>query len=253
MCNTPDETISIQNVIYLQSVISIASMWSCGIWHFPYEALFALKTLPPDILNNTKIHVSKKTDFILQWLNLINIDSSQIVTGNIFSNKIYLPRMGKCGNPYYSQINWLKDKVNDNVKDIVIKHESLKYVILIKRTNHRVLNNYTQLENELKQFSKDQNLELYIHDDSCLPMVKDQLNIFSKAKYVFASHGAAGINMITMKKDAWYIEFLNNENINVCYARLAYLLNINYIGITIKNLSVEIEKMMDIYKTITSE
>ena len=192
--------------------------------------------------------LAKRPIFIIQWFNLINIDSSQIVTGNIYSNKIYLPRMGKCGNPYYSQINWLKDKVNHNV----IKHESLKYVILIKRTNYRVLKNYTQLENELIQFSRDQNLELYIHDDSCLPMVKDQLNIFSKAKYVFASHGAAGINMITMKKDAWYIEFLNKEDINVCYARLAYLLDINYMGITIMNLYVEIEKMRDIYKTIIS-
>ena len=52
-----------KNVIYLQSVISISSMWAAGIWHFPYEAFVALKALPHDILYNTKIHVSKKTNF----------------------------------------------------------------------------------------------------------------------------------------------------------------------------------------------
>ena len=230
-----------QNTKKINNVITITSLWSDGIWHFPFEAFVALMSIPKDILNKSKIHVSKISNYIIQWFNLLNIPQSQLITGDIYAETLYIPRMGKCGNPYYSQINWLKNIVNNNILD-----SPSKYVILIKRNNRRKLQNYNNLLTLLNNYCKTYNLNLYIHDDNNLPSLLEQQQIFSKAKIVFAPHGAGGINIIAMKEHSWYIEFLSVEDINLCYSRLAYLCNINYKGISMKNLTVDLNKIIKI-------
>lgn len=227
------------------TVISITAKWASAIWHFPYEAFVALKNLPKELLRKVKIHVNNKNNYIIQWLKLINIDESQIITGNVYGEKIYLPRMGRCGNPYYDQILWIKDIIHKKIN----KNNKLEYVILIKRNKLRRLLNFEELKKELLNFCKLVNLKLYIHDDNNLPSLIEQQNNFNKAQYVFAPHGAGGIHLPALRKECWYIEFLNKD-INICYSRLAYLLDVNYIGINMENQVINIQKIKNIYKTI---
>lgn len=230
------------NYTKYENVISITSMWSHEIWHFPYEALVSLMTIPKDILYSSKIHVSKITNYIIQWFNLLNIDKSQLITGDIISKKLYIPRMGKCGNPYYSQVKWLKNIVNKNIE----KNNNPEYIILIKRNNTRKLLNYTKLEKLLNIYCNFSKLKLYIHDDNKLPSLIEQQQIFSKAKIVFAPHGAGGINILSMNENSLYIEFLSTTEINICYSRLAYLCNINYKGIPMKNNIIDLKIIKNI-------
>lgn len=230
-----------KNLKKIDNVISITSLWSYGIWHFPFEAFVSLMSIPKDILNECKIHVAQISKYTIQWFNLLNIPHSQLITGDIYANTIYIPRMGKCGSPYYSQIKWLKNIVNKNILNSEYEH-----IILIKRNKHRKLKNYNELELLLKNYCKNINLNLYIHDDNNLPSLLEQQQIFSKAKVVFAPHGAGGINIIAMKKDSWYIEFLSVEDINLCYSRLSYLCNINYKGISMSNLTIDLRKIQNI-------
>jgi hypothetical protein len=234
------------NIIKYSNVISIACKWGAEIWHFPYEAFVALKMVPNDILKICKIHVTKKTKYVIEWLNFMNINESQIIEGNILAENLYIPRMGKCGNPYYSQLLW--------INDIIYKHlnnnNKLEYVILVKRNKTRILKNHNELKIELQTFCDKHSLKLIIHDDQKLPSLKDQHKLFNKAKYVFAPHGAAGINISAMKKESWYIELLDDNDINICYSRLCYLLDINYYGLSMNNYIMDLEKLKDIYKTI---
>ena len=222
------------------SVISIAALWAGEIWHFPFEALVALKSIPKKILDNSKIHVSNIKPYVVNWFNLINIPSSQLITGSVYAKKMYIPRMGKCGNPYFSQIRWLQDIVHTPLEKC-----DYKYVILIKRTNRRPLRNYSELEVLLQNFCRSSDLELYIHDDSQLPSLTEQHQIFNRAKFVFAPHGAAGIHIIAMKPDSWYIEFLSKEDVNICYSRLAYFSDVNYIGLSMENLTIDMKKITE--------
>ena len=242
-CNNK-QLLDINPIVKYDNVISITALWGDCIWHFPYEVLVALKSIPEDIINTCKIHVSNINNYIIQWFELINIDKSKLITGTINSKKTYIPRMGKCGNPYYSQILWLKNIVNKSLINNV-----MKYVILIKRNKKRTIKNFNELENEILEFSHKNNLELYIHDDSNLPSLIEQQNIFNQAKYVFAPHGAGGIHLTAMRKDSWYIELISQE-INLCYSRLAYLLDINYIGLSLFNSLINIDNIKKIYDII---
>ena len=234
-----------KNVNVITDVISITALWCEGIWHFPFEAFVALMSIPKDILFKYKIHVSQISNYVIQWFKFLNIPSSQLISGSIYAQNLYIPRMGKCGSPYYNQMIWLQNIVKTNITEM-----PCEYVILIKRNNVRKLKNYDKLESILTNFCKTSCLKLYIHDDNNLPLLLEQHKIFNKAKIVFAPHGAGGINIISMKNDSWYIEFLPIECINVCYSRLAYLYNINYKGIAMKDFTIDLKKIENILKEL---
>ena len=250
ICEKPQSSFQENNTVNFDSVISISSLWSEGIWHFPYESLVSLMAIPKNILSKSKIHVTKKTNYVVKWLEYLNIPSSQIITGNVYANALYLPRMGKCGKPYYSQIKWLKDIVNKNNSTFPSLNHKQEYIILVKRNFKRPLKNYDRLELLLDTFCKNNGFELYIHDDSSLPSLQEQQQTFNNAKIVFAPHGAAGIHIITMKETSIYVEFLSVEDVNLCYSRLAYLNNINYKGISMSNSSVDLEKINKILSNL---
>ena len=236
------------NVEYLDIVISITGRWSDGIWHFPFESLVALMSVPEHILKKCKIHVAKISNYIVQWFDIINIPSSQLVTGDICAETLYIPRMGKCGHPYYDQIRWLQYIVCGHIQTT-----EKEYIILIKRNSRRKLKNYDSLENLLQSYCHKRNVSLYIHDDSNLPPLIEQQRIFSKAKAVFAPHGAGGINIVAMKDTSWYIEFLSTEDINICYSRLAYLCNVNYIGLSMSNRTINLNKIIKVLIQLNTE
>jgi hypothetical protein len=226
---------------HVTNVISIAAMWGGEIWHFPSEAFVALMSVPETNLNdkNTYIHVSKKTSYVMQWLSLLHIDETRVIDGFVHAEHLYIPRMGKCGNPYKSQIVWLKD--------LLYRSLSLRdpfQIILVKRNHKRALHNFDAVKSFVYAFANTKNLDVYEHDDSNLPSLQIQQEQFHRAKYVFAPHGAAGIHLFAMQPQTHYVEFLDIGNMNVCYMRLAYLLNIHYIGIEMVRNNVNMEVLL---------
>ena len=246
------------NIQRHDNVISISAMWSDGIWHFPFESLVALKVVSKDIIDKCNIHVSRINKYIIQWFELINIPSSKLISGNVNAKKLYIPRMGKCGHPYFSQIKWLQQIVHRHL----INDDKFQYIILIKRNKKRPLKNHIQLEELLNFFCKRFNLKLYIHDDNNLPPLKQQQKIFNRAKYVFAPHGAGGIHLVSMREGSWFIEILSgnpirvnssiSSDINICYSRLSYLCSINYKGILMNSDStIDLKKIEKVLKDLS--
>lgn len=239
LCNSPQY----MNLSYFDAkpkipsynkVITISSLWAEGIWHFPSEALVALMCFSKKELcdSQCKIHVSKKSSFIKQWFDILQISYDKVIDGFIHADTLLVPRMGKCGNPYNQQIQWLSCRLKDNLPNL---QNSKRLVILVKRNLRRSVKNHTDIEKYVRQFANKKNLDVYIHDDSKLPSLQTQQEIFHRAQYVYAPHGAAGIHLFVMKPDSYYIEFLDLHNMNVCYMRLAYMRNISYIGIDMVN------------------
>lgn len=212
------------------------------------ECLSSLMSINKKILYDKKIYiqVTQKTKYIVDWLKIINIESDRIIDGLCHGKEVYIPKLCKCGNPRYNEILWLKNNVNKIINNIIDNNEKNNLLILIKRNNSRQLSNFTELLELVKNICNNNNLELYIHDDNNLPCLNNQFSIFNRAKYVFAPHGAGGIHLLSLNKDATFIEFLDIENINLCYTRLAYFLNVNYIAIPYKNKLINQEKINEI-------
>jgi hypothetical protein len=228
-----------------KKIVSIAALWSHGVWHFPMEALVGLKLI--DNFNDTHVHISQKKQLCLDWINLVDIGiaSEKIIDGNVFAEELILPEMGLCGNPYYEQLCWLKEKVHHAIPT----NHRQNLFILIKRNAKRSVQNHSMVETICKNFCKKRKLEFYLHDDLFLPSLREQMTIFNRAKIIVGPHGAGGVNLLAVQKNTCFVEFINASEINICYTRMANLLNIDYFGITY-SLSRGVDISKDLIPTL---
>ena len=240
-------------------VISIAKWCSAAYYHFTIECFISLAVIPDHLLKNAKIHIGngkrRHNMFILEMFKLINIDKKQLVYGDIYSSKIYIPiKNNPCVLHNLYCYEWYKKIINKHI-NTSNKH---KYVILVKRSSMRELDNFEEIKEYLHQFSNDKNLELIIHDDSNLPSLIEQFNIFNQAKYIFTPHGATGILIPAMREKSWYIEFIKKEWYDPetkraggeNMARIAYACGINYYMSISKNDKISICKLNSIIEEI---
>ena len=202
--------------------------------------------LPNNLILNSRIHVTKIDNYSLYWLSILGIKKEQIITGDIFAKKLIIPRQGRCGNPYLEQIYWIRNIVMCTIPKIIPEKE---YLILIKRNDNRKIENNNELISFLENISSKLDLKLYLHDDTNLPDINIQHQLFYRAKYVFGPHGGGGVNIISMRHNSWFIEFLNASDINLCYSRLSYYLNINYLALTTENNTINIDYLKEILQS----
>ena len=241
--------IKILNKIYLKSnVITISTKWGDGIWHFPFESLVALRLFleKNKNLDNYFLHIDKKNKYIKQWLELINIPIKweNVISGNIFCKNLLICHVDHCGNPSIESTYWLKNRLN------IEKSNEQDTVIIIKRCFSRKLRNFDELLNNIKKIPKLKKYQLYLHDDSNLPSLKEQMEMFNRAKIIIGPHGAGGINLIACKENTYFIEFIDKSHVNLCYSRLACILKLNYYGISTKDFIVNLDNLNSIINNI---
>ena len=206
-------------------VITLAMKWGSATWHFVGEALVGLAYVQN--IETYKIHVTAKTKFVLEWLRVVGVQEHQIITGTIFAKTLLIPELGKCGNPAPQQIMWLQKKIRSYLPD----NQQDKHVLVVKRTKSRTQSNWADILNAAKQISPN----VVVHDDSHLPSVQQQLENFRNAHTVIAPHGAGLLNIWASHPNTKVIEFMDTTNMNLCYARLAYILGLNYNAIEMKS------------------
>lgn len=221
-------------------VITIAMKWGSETWHFVGEALVGLAHIQDT--QAYKIHVSAKTSFVVAWLGLIGVQEHQIVTGTIFAKTLLIPELGKCGNPSPKQITWLQERIKMNLP----APKEDKYVLIVKRTKSRKQKNWNDILKVAKQFYQ----HVVVHDDSNLPSVEQQLQNFQNAHTVIAPHGAGLINILACQPHTQVIEFMDQNNMNLCYSRISYILGLNYNAIEMTSSMDHVSEVFEKRKTI---
>ena len=236
-----------------KKVISLTAMWSGEVWHFVAEALASLVCLLDgenitsrqgnfsSLLFDNEIYlqVGRKNGFSLQWINLVlgdKFDASRIVEGDIFAEQLIIPEMGRCGWPYAEQVLWLHNLILSNLRNNFTGSSSTTRdrIVLIKRNSHRAVANYNELYNNIADYAALNNNELYVHDDAALPSVLEQLKAFNESATIIAPHGAGCINALAANPGTTLIELFDENWLNLCFAGLAYKLQLNYYGLLMR-------------------
>lgn len=236
---------------YKSNVISISATFGDKIWHFPFECLVSLRLFLNKYknLDNYYLHIEKKTNYIKQWLELadIPINWDKVISGNVFCKKLMVCQVDPCGNPSLESIYWLK-------KRLTIQPSSKQdLVVLIKRCHTRCIKNFDALQECIKSFAKQRNYTLYIHDDATLPSLKQQMQLFSRAAVVVGSHGAGGVNLLGCKENTYFIELMDSSCFNLCYSRLACLLNLKYYCMNTVDYTVDIQAIQTLVDSLKIE
>jgi len=228
-----------------EHVVTIAGKWTGNVWHFVGEALVGLAALPSDLQQSTFIHVSEANSFVLQWLALFGIDKDRVISGTIHAQKLVVPEQGKCGNPTPHQIKWIASKIQ---KILQGRNQKQNKIVLIKRTKSRALYNFAKVESEVRKYAQMHGLDLYIHDDSHLPLVFEQLAHFANASMVVAPHGAGLINLLACVEGTQVIELMDLSYMNICYTRLSVLMEHEYHGVPVRHGMVDLDSLRYILK-----
>ncbi len=245
-------------------VISLGAGAS-GTWHFPMECFVALAGVDKAILEKSVFHVPTKSSFIMGWLHLLNIPDSNIIDSPfVLAKTLYVPEMGRCGETYPTQIQWLRQIVNlplDHVKETQDKLPSIineskindKFtVLLIHLSGSRQIRNPQEVEGHVRSYAEKNDLNFVLHHDQHLPSLSEQIHRFAKAHIIVAPHGAALLFSAFAPPNACIIEFMPILNPE-CYARIAYIRKLDYIMYTMDNGAAikisELEEGLEICKT----
>lgn len=213
-------------MMHYNNVISIATYWGYSTWHFVMEAFVGLAHITKLDLQSHFIHVNAKNSWILDWLSLIGIPKSRIISGTISARRMLVPEIGRCGTPSLAHLQWLKTQIP--VKIPIHPND----IVLIKRTKYRVMQNFHLVQELVETFARKHGFHFVLHDDASLPSLKSQLQRFANASIVIGPHGAGFLQLIATSKKTCVVEFLPPTPQQVIiYARLSYLQGQTYFSI----------------------
>ena len=230
-------------------VFTLATHFGDGHYHFPMEALTALASssaaFEPGVAE--VLHISKKTEFVLQWLALVGHANTTVVDGDIFAESLRVPRPGKCSEPSKQQVRWLRNLALMQLgkRDPLPKGDSL---VLIRRANfsqtasnnkRRVIASFeTTVQAPAEAHARAHALRFVLFDDAALPPLREQLAIFTRAAIVVAPLGAGELGMVASPSGACLVELADptrvdkfggvHPHVDATYARLASLLGHKY-------------------------
>ena len=229
-------------------VVTLATHFGDGHYHFPMEALTALASSGAAFEPfSTVLHITKKTEFVLQWLTLVVHANTTVVDGDIFAESLRVPRPGKCSDPSSQQVRWLRNLVLMQLgkRDPLPKGDSL---VLIRRANfsqtasnnkRRVMASFEEtVQAPAEAHARAHALRFALFDDAALPPLREQLALFTRASIIVAPLGAGELGMVASPSGACLVELADptrvdksgavHPHVDATYARLASLLGHTY-------------------------
>jgi len=226
-------------------VVTIATKWADKTWHFPMEVLVGLAALPNDMWSNedTVLHVGALTPWVLEWLRIVGVPKRRVATGTLVAKVLMAPEMARCGSPLGPHIRWLRLNVAKQLGTLNGPMQSRRSLVLVKRTKSRRLRNFEAVNQTVQASSNKLGLSVYLHDDSNMPKLQEQLARFAEASVVVAQHGAGLLNLIAVASDTIVVEFIDAARPNVCYARLSVMQGNSYHAVAYFRRRVDIRML----------
>jgi hypothetical protein len=220
-------------------VFNLVQQWAFGYYHFLIEILPRIIFCINYINNNHILFKNKNIIFILYYnksfihnfLTLLAnhcikdieiIQYNPNIIYNIPNCLFYTPTV--CGNPTIESIELIENSFNLS--------ENNYYNIIIYRKNNldRSISNFTQCINLLEEkFGK-----FVIFDSDNFSTIQT-INLFQNANIIIAPHGAGLANIIFSNNSTKVIEFIPEDNPNLCYYHLCRLKNIKHFIIPVEN------------------
>ena len=209
------------------------------------------------ILDKATFHISGISPYTLGWLDAFGIPKERVVDGTVSAKALIVP-MNRCGNAYYSQINWMRGRLLPLVTDdkgqltnTVIKSDKKLTVAVIERYNGRPVSNMAEASAEVAKFAEKHNMNIVYHTDKKgvpFPPVIDQVKMFANADIVIAPHGAGLMHATFVPPHACVIEFADPPSSPYCFSHICYVRNVSYIMVTMVEW---IMKLPDINDSMT--
>ena len=211
-------------------VFSIAQAWGDTFYHSTMEGIPKLALYLPYLQDNP--HVKIHANIEHQFLPLLGLDPSQVVSGRIKAKLLYQPPGTSCGK---------MSLLGGQLLSRALHYGSEKprdLIVLIRRSHSRRLNNHDAIHTMIKTYAKQAGLDVVVFKDNPLPNLTSTADAFRRAVIVVAPHGAGQSNMLFCQPGTVLIEALcynKNHNINLCYYSSSKILGFRYHAIVFEH------------------
>jgi capsular polysaccharide biosynthesis protein len=215
--------IKFQFCIKLRKHFIITDDWSNGYFHWlmdclPRLMLFGEKRTKLSLILPAHL---KDEEYVSESLHLLGIKNFRFLRGNnwyYFKSLSFPVHLAETGN-YNDEIMKI---LRNNLVTKPIEPSGLKIYISRSKASRRKIINEEQI---LPLLSRMGFKTIYCEDLS----FQEQVNLFSKVKYLVSNHGAGLSNMLFMPPGASILELRKiNDNHNNCYFSLASSVNLKY-------------------------
>jgi len=226
---------AVSTVPVYPKVISFAGMWQEGVWHFLFEALSNVAPLLP-IPTDVVVHVAKKTEWLLEWLNLVGVGEDfghTIVDGSVRASTAMFPKLGACGGNSVEHIQFLRTATASRMDKLYGEPApACNDLLLVRRTKTRQLSGvaFQALFERMEALAAEKGMTLTVFDDGYLSShIIHQLHHFRRACAVVAPHGAGLTMLLGMQPGNCVIEVHPHEREQqYMYKSLASSLELQY-------------------------
>jgi len=216
----------------LDDVITTATRWSSSPFHFAMESMVGL-TVPGLDTSTAWIHVSKKNEFVHEWLEMtLGVPASRVVDGVILAKRLRVPEMARAASPSGLELGRLRVSLRLPPRSPEASDEERTVLLMSRHTTRRIgeLKDPDEVERIVRAFADRIGARLVHHDDRSLPSVPEQLDAFRRASVVVGPHGAAELNLIAAEPGTCVVEISPPaSNVPVLlYPRISALLGLHH-------------------------
>jgi hypothetical protein len=226
------------NAVEVDTAITIARRKGGVIYRAPIDIISSLVHVNRSLLLNDSIyvHVHTETTYVKDWLSVVGISPDRLISGDLRAKRLYVPEMHS-EVPSRTQLNWLQHMVWNTIG---FPDLSKRNLLIVGKRSDRGISNHDEVVQLAKEYAVAHGLEVFIHDDKNLGTVKEQLQVFARAAFLLAPHGAGELFIVASLPGACVVEmFPWSYDDDFELARLFTLLGHHYTGIHLANEGTE--------------
>ena len=201
-----------------------------------------------------RIHATTNTGRVYEFLRMLGIDQSRVVSGPITAGIIYMPRAASCMMPRVLETQLL----SEHCIQYMMEHNNTttrNRLVLILRSGRRRFIHQPAIIRAVQSAAAEFGLQFTEFRDKPVPPFNNTVMMFHEAVMVVAVHGAGLSNILFSRRGTFIVEVVPNSFITpFCYLQLAHGLGHHWHGIPVWRfgthvVGVNISELLNVVRT----
>jgi hypothetical protein len=185
-----------------------------------------------------KIHVWQTSGQLADQLEVLGIERSRLVSGDIRAGVAYVTKATECFQPDVQQTQLLNSRYRDYIRTN-FPYEGQHRLVMIRRTgftlsgHKRHIVQQDAVEKLVETAARDYNLTYTVYSDNPVPSLNETMRMFHSAVMVVGVHGAGESNVVFSVPGVFIVEITCNppRGESFCYKHTAQVLGHRWHGV----------------------
>jgi Glycosyltransferase 61 len=225
---------------YYREVFVMSQQWGHQIFHGMLEHMPRVAPFVQFLTKNKliKVHVWRTSGLLADHLELLGIERSRLVSGDIRAGIAYVTKATQCFQPDMVQTQLLSSLYRAYMQRN-FPVEPQHRVIVIRRTGFSISGHYrhvvqqAEIEKLVELAARDYNLTYTVFSDNPVPSLNETMRLFHSAVLVVGVHGAGESNIVFSVPGVFIVEIACNPLLpeSFCFKHIAQALGHRWHGV----------------------